>query len=263
MSNYVNITKIMNAGCGVGAAHVGIPMQVYRITDASNGDFLSDGNKLFQVFCDRAKMKRQDPAFESAERMETFWFELLINANPLNVGDILISTDPYLNAGSVVINGATDQYIGFCLAALPPIKHAIAARLDINATLYRPSITPTPTDIGAGDLPYFDSTLPVELPIVCINGQFQLGVLTDTASTIPIGTMPMNNFGAIFHNSTPNMPTQERRRVYVPPLPGFIPKAGDKLVTEQGSRYVLLSNYEQQVGTVGGQYLLEKELSGG
>jgi hypothetical protein len=50
--------------------------------------------------------------------------------------------------------------------------------------------------------------------------------------------------------------------MYVPPLNGFVPKAGDQLVLENGSRYILISNYGQDTGTVGGQYIAEKIVSG-
>lgn len=263
MANYVSITKIMNAGCGVGARHVGIPGWIYRVTSSSNGDIIQNSNRQFQVYADRAKMRRLDPAFESSERLETFWFELLINANPLQVGDIWVINDPYLNVGDVTVDFATTQFVAFCLAALSPIKHAIAARLDTNAQFYRASSVPTGTQIAASNLPYFNSTLPAELPVLCVNGQFQTGIVGDTACNIPIGTMPLNNAGNIYSAPTANMTTQERRRVYVPPLAGFTPKAGDKMVLTDGSRYVLLSNYGQQVGTVGGQFVAEKIISGG
>jgi hypothetical protein len=262
MTNYVNLTKILNRACGIGAAHIGVPGWIYRITSSSNGDFIQDANKQFQIWADRAKMKRFDPAFESDIRMETYWFELLINANPLQVGDVWVINDPYLNVGDVTVPFETTQFIAFAMAAMPPLKHAISARLDTNAQFYRPSLQPISTPIGPNTLPYFDSTLPNELPLLCINGNFQLGTVVDTASKIPVGTMPMNNSGAIYTAPTANMPIQERRRIYIPSLPGWTFKAGDKIVTEQGSRYVILSNYSQDIGTIGNQFLIEKITSG-
>jgi hypothetical protein len=252
----------MNRGCGVGARHIGIPGWIYRITPTSNGDIIQDSNKQFQIFADRAKMRRLDPAFESAERLETFWFELLLDALPLQLGDIWVINDPYLNVGAVTVPFPTTQYVGFVMAAMPPIKHAIAARVDTNARLYRPNLTPTTTNLGGTNMQYFDSTLPAELPVRCVNGQFQLGEVGQIAATIPIGTMPLNNTGNIYNQPTANVTSQERRRVYVPPLNGFTPKAGDQMILDNGSRYILISNYGQDVGTVGGQYIAEKIVSG-
>ena len=260
MSNYVSINRVMQNACGVGARLIGLPMGVYRIGPASNGDWINPNNLVLTTFADRQQMKRLDPAFESQQRMETFWYELLIDNNPLLLGDVLISHDHVYNQGAQVVNFPTDQFIGFCMAAMPPIKHSLSARLDVNAQFYRPNLQPA-SEIGG--VPYNDMTLPQELPIICSGGQFILGNVGDTASKIPIGTMPMNNSGNIYSVATANMPIQERRRVYVPPLSGFTLKAGDQMVTENGSRYVLLSNYFQDAGTVGGQYLAEKLVSGG
>lgn len=260
MSNYVSINRIMNHACGVGAARIGIPMGVYRLSNASNGDYIQPSNLLFSIHADRAQMRRDDPAFESSLRLETYWFELLINSNPLVLGDILVSQDRVYNQGAQIVEFPSDQFIGFCMAGMPPIKHAIAARLDINALIFTPSLAPS-KEIGG--VPYFDTTTPQDLPIVCKNGIYAPGLLTDVPSAVPVGTMPMNNGGSIYSSATANMPTQERRRVYIPPLPGYTPRAGDKLVLESGSRYVLLSNYTQLAGTVGTQALVEKIVTGG
>lgn len=249
----------MNAGCGVGARHIGIPMGVYRLTAASNGDWIQPQNLVFTTFADRAQMKRMDPAFESSQRLETFWFELLINNNPLLLGDILVSADQVYNQGAQVVNFPSDQFIGFCMAAMPPLKHSVAARLDVNAIFFTAATGPSGTVNGT---PYFDTTTPQELPIICANGQFAPGLTTDIPSAIPVGTMPMNNSGNIYSVATANMPTQERRRLYVPPMPGYTPRPGDKVILESGSRYVIVSNYTQMAGTVGGQYLIEKLVTG-
>ena len=262
MTNYVNITKQMNKGCGVGASHTGIPMKVYRITDTSNGDFIADANLLFQMWADRAHMQKREAAFESAERLETYWYELLINNNPLLLGDVLISSDPYLNAGYTTVTYSTGQFIGFCLAGQPPTDHAIAARLDTLAQFYRPNLDPTTETIGEQTVPYWDSTQPQSLPLLCVDGVFQLGATTDTAAKIPIGSMPLNNSGDIYSAPTANVTTQERRRIYVPPLPGFTLKATDEFIISDGSRYRLDSNYYQTAGTVGGQYMASKVVSG-
>jgi hypothetical protein len=233
---------------------VGVPMDLYRLNDSSVGNVIQDSNYLLSLPVDREPMKRGDPAYESSSRTDVFWFDVMLNGNVTQLGDILVLNDPYYGTNYVATPG-TDEFVGFCMAAESPIKNYLAARLNFYGQIFRPQVVPNASG-------YWDQTVTQELPLLLVDGNFVLGQLGQTASLVPMGSMPFRNRGEIYSAETANMPQKEQRFLYVPPLPGFELLAGDRILTESGSHYVLQSNYHQGVGTVGYQFLIEKLVSG-
>lgn len=256
MANWISLTRQIQHCYGVAAQHVGIPTDVYRLSINSNGDWIQPSNLIYPgVYVDREPMKAGTVGFESAKRMETFWYTLMCNCTPLLLGDIFIAQNVPLLVGSVTVTYPINEFIGFCLAENMPTRGPVAARLNTTAQLFTPSILPNNQN-------YYDSTLPNKMPIVCENGQFAPAPALSEGSNIPVGSMPFRNYGQIYNQPTANVTPAERRIVYIPPLPGYMPIAGDELVFADGSRYTVESNYQQRVGTVGTQAIVTKIVSG-
>lgn len=257
MANWISITRIAQHTYGVLALQVGIPMNVYRITSSSNGDWIQPNN-LFasNIRVDRQPMKKGDKGFESAKNLDTFWYELMADCTPFLVGDVFVSNDTVLNQGSVVTTFPNHEFIGLCLAENMPTRAPIAARINTTAQLYTPALVPNRQS-------YYDSTLPNKMPIICMDGQFQALNNGQIASFIPIAFMPARAAGNIYHQPTANVTQQERRLIYTPPLNGYRVIPGDEFVLPTGARYVVVGNYSQDSGTSGGQFLVEKVVSGG
>src|SRR6185437_14692947 len=255
MANYISITRILQMAYGAGAQIVGIPFNVYRIQNNGATNYIDSTNLIASnIRVDRQPVASGNKGFETTRRMEVMWWELMGNFNNFQVGDVFVSNDTVLNQGWVEVPYSSDDFIGFMLAENMPTRAPIGARLHTQAKLYTANILPNGSNI-------FDNTQPNKQPIVLSNGTFSPASM-GTAANIPIAYMPHRNYGDIYQPYTPNMTPMERRIVYVPPLNGYQPVAGDEFVFQDGSHYYIESNYHQDSGTVGNQFLCAKVVDG-
>lgn len=257
MTSWISITRILQNAYGVASVHIGIPMNVYRITPESNGDYIQPQNLIAQgIRVDRQPMSKTNKGFEGTKELNNFWYEIMANCNPFQIGDIFVSTDCVLNKGWVVTPYKSDEFIGLCLSENMPTRAPICARINTTAQLFTANCLPTSSG-------YFDGTNPNRQPIALQNGKFQPANAGQRAANIPIGVMTYRSYGGdIYGVPTPNMPPLEKRLVFIPALPGYQPVASDELIFKDGSRYVLDSNYHQDVGAVGGLYVARKFVTG-
>lgn len=257
MTSWISITRILQNAYGVAAVHIGIPMDVYRITPESNGDYIQPQNKIASgIRVDRQPLKKSDKGFEGTKELNNFWYEIMANCNPFQIGDIFVSADPVLNAGWVATPFQSDEFVGLCLAENFPTRAPICARINTTAQLYTANCLPTPDH-------YFNGTNPNRQPIVLQNGKFGPLNAGQTAAKLPVGVMTYRSYGGdIYNQDTPNTPPLEKRLVFIPALNGYQPIASDELIFQDGSRYVLDSNYHQDAGTVGGIYVVRKFVTG-
>ena len=263
-TTWISVTRIAQHAYGVAAQHVGIPMNIYRISPNSSGDWIQPQNLYAQNRrVDRQPSPAGNKGFETSKKNEVFWFELMADCNDLLVGDVFVSTDPVLNKGWVTVNYDSTEFIGLCLAENMPTRAPVAARLNTMAQFFTPSISPS-TQTGLVPVQnYYDSTLPNKQAIILENGKFTRANAGQIAANIPIAFMPFRNFGEIYNQPTMNVTGSERRLIYVPPMNGYQPVAGDEFVIVDGSRYVMESNYHQDSGTAGNQFVCFKIVSGG
>jgi hypothetical protein len=264
MSNYVSINRILQSAYGVLAQVTGIPWVVYRIQPSASGNYIQPQNQIAtNVMMDRRPMAGNNPGFEGDKELKTFWYEIIGNCLPFQVGDVFVSNDKVFNTGDVTTPYRSDEFVGMCLAENMPTMQPIMARINTVAQLYTPNIYPTNQSGITPQQNYYDSTLPNMQAIVLENGQFIPANAGQQASYIPIGVLSRRSYGGdIYEQPTANMPPQEKRIIFVPALPGYQPKAADQLVMLDGSRYRLDSNYHQSVGTCGGLYIARKHVTG-
>lgn len=258
MTDYQDITYVANMAYGIGAAIIAPPFSAYRIQPESSGNYVQPQNLLSKcVPVDRRPMKSSDDSFEGPSDLKNFWYELMGNFNCYLVGDVFILNRAPLNKGWVSTTYPSTEFTGFCLAENYPTRHAIGARLNTTAQLYTSSTKPDPNG-------HFDSTYGNRMPIILQNGKFASLNAGQIAAEIPVGVMPHRSYGgAIYNQSTANMPPLEKRLVYMPPLNGYQPVASDELLFTDGSRYIIESNYHQTTGTSGGIYICRKHVTGG
>jgi hypothetical protein len=255
--SYISITRILQSAYGVAAQQVGPPFSVYRTTDNSSGNLIQPQNLIADnVRVDRQVMKAGDKAFEGTKDLPNFWYKIMANCNSFLVGDIFILKDLPLNRGWVSTTYKTAEFTGFCLAENMPTRHPIGARLNTTAQLYTSSCLPTAAN-------YFDSTTPNLMPIILVNGKYTPLNAGQEAAVIPVGMMPYRSYGGNLYNQpTPDQPPVEKRLVYMPQLEGYQPRASDRLIFADGSRYDIDSNYHQASGASGGLYVCRKYVTG-
>jgi hypothetical protein len=261
MVNYVTIQQKIDHGRQIGAQKVGQPYSVYRLGPNSNGNFLDPGNL---VASNVPVMRRSVPdtkSLETAVRQGTHWYELIGSFSPFLVGDVFVQTDPVYGPGATSVDFQTDQINAFCLASHAPIKKSIGGRIDRTVTIYRPQVGPTADARG----PFFMETLDQAEPLRILNGQCIIDAPGAKPAQIPAGFMiyyrPYGHDQ--FAPQTKGMTKPTLWFVYIPPLPGFIFREGDRIVEPTGERYVVYNPYRQDTGQAGFQLVVEREIGAG
>lgn len=254
--DYTTWENLVNEVSGVGATLVGKPYQVYRITSASNGNFIQPANLVFpNFFLERDKDDSSDPGRETLGN-GVFWYKLLADLTLCQVGDVFIQNDPFFGVGHTIAPFGTEQFVGLGLAEYDALKLPIAGRLDRNIQVYRPPLAPN------SDL-YWDTTRTSGSALVCVAGQFILipAIETPTASLIPAGMQMDKKARGNIIVDTPDVPPITRWSCYVPPLPGFTFRQGDEIVSQEGRRFKVENEYEQSTGVSGSQLVLTEYVS--
>lgn len=250
--SYAGIQRDIDFGRGEAANVLGQPYDVYRITATSNGDVIATANRIAQNVRVLRKARRVQPdAVESPAAMGTLFYQLVADFRNFQVGDVFVQMDAAYGSGHTEVAG-TEQFNGFVLASHAPIKQAVGARVTTLVQVKRQSAEPDARQA-------WNTTNDATLPLVLANGSFSLGAATATASLIPAGMLP------VFRPQgqridAPGMPQQPLIAFYMPPLPGFQLLEGDRIIAQDGSRYVVLNPYGQDVGIVGYQMTLEREM---
>ncbi len=247
-------TVARNKDYGIGQAGraIGPPCSVYRAT--GSGDFIQSGNLLqagLNIFrrISTSKADQESPTHSFG----TMFYELLFDATFFQVGDVVVENDPFYGAGGTEVDYATVQFEAYCLAYHGPIKTVMGARIDRTAQIFRPIEAPDSTN-------YFSPTIGENVaPLVCTSGVWGLGSKGDTPSRVPVGMMAMPRDRDTVFRGAPGDTGLTIWFCYVPPLNGFNPREGDRILIDSG-RYVVKHPYQQQAGLVGSQLMVSREI---
>jgi hypothetical protein len=262
---YAELTNIQDMVQGIGATISGQPYKVYRIQRTTSGDPIQPSSMISDCFpCWRELLagKKHMEGFESAKAMEIYWFMLGADFRCSIVGDVFLLNDPLFGPGrtQVAYNSAqaetgmpTNQINGFALAIHPVLRIPIGGRLDRFIQIFRPATT---TASG-----YLDTTLHAANPLILANGSFSLGDNNQVASNIPAGFMAVKRDKGFQLPDVPEVGMKTRFSCYTPPLPGFTPVEGDIVVDSYSGQYRIINCWNQQVGLVGNQFVLERQVS--
>lgn len=268
MVNYARIQHKIDKGLGIAGKHLGPLYTAYRIGSAATGDFPSGWTS---VGVGRIMLRRQtDSTIQSALLASgTMWFDVVGNMEFFYLGDVFQLTDgtysPGLSYGANATSvPGTPQFSGFALAWHAPVDEPIGARVDRRVQIYRPMGPPDQSLTDQGGT--WRATTYAASPLVLRSGVFSFvdpytGV---AASYVPGGVASTDRppRGHLF--SPPSIPSDmqvPRYFMYIPPLPGYLPSEGDRIVDESGARYVITNPYHQEAGVVGNQLGVERRIS--
>jgi hypothetical protein len=254
--DYAGIQNKLNYGRGKEAKVLGPPFNVYRLNSSSTGAVIAPSNKIAtNISARRKKLKTGDASFETDIGPGTYWYEIIADLTQFRVGDVFVLNDPVYGAGFTSVGFDTLEFEAFAMAGERPTTKAVAGRIDRNITVFRPNFGP---DSGG----YGKQTLDNDFPIVLNTGTFSLGAVGDTPAQIPAGFMALARpSGGPMFPETPNMTEHTQWRCYVPPLPGFTFREGDRIIAPDESRYVVVHPYRQEAGLVGSQLLMRREVA--
>jgi hypothetical protein len=254
---YIDVQNQIQAGLRLAANEIGVPHSIYRVGSQSNGDVLNAENLIAQNVLVRTTVAyggQMRLALETEKQMGMLWYNLVFDCRPFQVGDIFVNTDPVYNAGATGVSYPTLEFKGFALADRSPEKKNLGGRLNLQAYINRMSAGPDSSD-------RYDRTNLNAQPLILTNGQFALGTPGETGSLIPMGLLTSGrSYG---DRAFDQIPGEERKSgwvCYVPPLPGFHFKAGDRIITELGARYTVIVPFGQEIGASGFQLFLEREV---
>lgn len=261
MTNYVQIQRHIDYGRGKAAQRLGPPFDVYRLNARSAGDFITPANLIRSGFPVFRRSSKDDKTLETPMRQGTHWYELVADMTGLLVGDVFVQRDPVYGVGATSITEPTDQFNGFALASHAPVRKTMGGRLDREVFVYRASSSPGQRD------GYWHNALDSMQPLVLIEGEYRLAAPGAQPSKVPTGFMVYyRQYG---HDQYPPQVQGITKPTlwfaYVPPLPGWAFREGDRLVeppfnSQPGARYVVANPYSQDTGQVGSQLVIEREV---
>jgi hypothetical protein len=268
MANYGSIQRHIDKGRGIAAKHLGPPFLAYRVGPTSSGDFPGGwispiSGATFPLF----RRRMGDSDIEVSMRGTTVWYTIIADMTDFLLGDVFVQDDPPYKPGvsygaGATILPATDEINAMALAWHPPVNKSVGARLDHLMTIYRPSNIPA---VMPDNRQYWKSTFDNDLPLVLSNGTYSFGTPgIDNASRVPVGVMSHPRKGENLFD--PRIPGVEKVRpghwfIYVPPLPGYLPREGDALVSAGNARYTVTTAFEQRAGVVGYQLICDRKIA--
>lgn len=258
MANYVHIQRLIDRGLGIAARNIGQPMSAYRLQANGAVNFLDTANLVqANVMVYRQPSGAGKLGIEGVT-LGSPLYELFGDFNTFYVGDVFVQTDPAFptgyGPGATLADFSTVEINAFCLAFHGPLKKIIGARIDRLAQIYRMAS-------AADTNGYLSAETAASLPVVLSDGTFSVGAVGATAAFVPIGMASLPRWRGRLFADIPTSTNEVVWVAYAPPLPGFLFKEGDRLVLQDGSRYVVQNPYEQMAGLAGSQLMVEREIS--
>ncbi len=255
--DYRSAMLLIDRARGMAGAILGPPCSVYRVGATASGNYLDVAQRVTTGLRVGRRQTGSKDLIE-APIMGSIFYSLLIDATSLEVGDVLVENDPYYGEGATEVDFATTQFEAYAIAYHGPFKQTMAARVDRLCTIYRP------TDAPAASAGAWTPTLPNLAPVVLSAGAFGLGTVGATPSQIPLGLTSHVRTKHDLFKALPGTTDSLAYFGYVPALPGWLPKEGDRLVdSSSGDRYVIEHPYTQQAGLAGSQLVLSRQIAGG
>ena len=252
--DYRSAMLLIDRSRGMAGAILGPPCSVYRVGATASGNYLDVGQRV-QTGLRVGRRQTGSKDLIEAPIMGGIFYTLLANAEGLEVGDVIVENDPYYGEGATEVDFATTQFEAYALAYHGPFKQTMAARVDRLCTIYRPTDAPVS---GA-----WTPTNPNMAPVVLSAGAFSLGAVGATPTQIPLG---LTSHVRTKHDLFKGLPGTTDALVYfgyVPALPGWLPREGDRLIdSSTGDRYSIQHPYTQQAGLGGSQMVLSRQIAG-
>lgn len=267
MVNYASVQDRIDYGKGKAANKLGQPYTVYRITSAAAGDF-PNGWVTVETSVPVLRRRVNERLIESAlEYSGTLWYNITADMTDFLLGDVFVCTDPAYNPGvsygtgaTAIPGGSVFEINSFTFCWHQPINKAIGARIDRRCQILRPLGVPDRRPDGSNSWRQANDKA---TPLILNKGVYSFAAPASTGSWIPIGlsATARPGKGDNFPPAVPGMIGYSRYYGFVPHLPGYEPSEGDRIITEDGARYVVHNPYRQEEGVVGQQLALERTIS--
>lgn len=273
MGNAASLQAQMEAAFGQAAAQTGQPYSAYRVTASSSGDFpggwATVGTNVL-IYKTRMSSTAAGTIESALLSPGTMFFSMVADMSNYLLGDVFVLSDAaYVagvsyGAGATSIVGPTLEINALALAWHPPVFTPVGGRISHRIRIYRPQNAPEVVANADGSQTYvWRQTDYHGLPLILSNGVYAFGSIGSTPSWVPAGISGTErpSRGANFPPSVPGIPYIPRYFSYLPPLPGYEPTEGDRIMTEDGARYVVVNPYKQEVGFVGAQMSIDRVIS--
>lgn len=263
MPNAYKIQRKIDEGRGKAARALGGPFNVYRLQANAATNYIDPLNLVASDYL-VYHLQKGASAFRGSYEGSSIGvplFDIIGDMTPFYVGDVFIDADGAYNpdgsggygAGATSVIFSTLEIYGWCLGFHGPIKKSIGARLDRLANIYTLAS-------GADANGYFSAGTNSSLPLKIVNGQVVVGAVTDTPALIPVGLASKPRWRSDLIKAIPTTTGEVEYLAYVPPLPGYTLHEGDRIVLQDGSRYVVQLPWEQEVGFAGSQMSVKREV---
>jgi hypothetical protein len=249
MADYTTIMAHIDRGRGIAATHLGPPFDVYRVQYNAALNMLDPANLVAEGVPVFRRTRQSSDMIEGTHGKAIIW-EVIGDMSPYILGDLFLQQDKVYGVGATIVPFPTQQFICFCLAFHGPVKKSVGVFLNRFVNISR-------NLSGADTNGYLSGDSNATVPLILVNGQFQLGTAGQTPTNVPVGVDISERWRAELFRDIPASIGQGVRYIYVPPLPGFDFKEGDWLHTSaqppfgSGAIYRVNTLFEQQTGFVG------------
>lgn len=268
MVNYARIQHKIDKGLGIAGRHLGPGYTATRVDVNASGDFPSGWSVIASKVPVFLRRTSDSKIFSSLLASGTMWFDVIGNMERFLLGDVFQLADaPYapgrsFGVGATSVAGAL-QFNGFGLAWHAPVDEPVGARLDRRLRIVRPQ-GPADTNLATGGQTWRATTY-ASAPLVLTDGVFSFEdpYSGQEPSWVPGGFASTDRppRGRLLSPpTTPGDMSIPRYFVYLPPLPGYVPKEGDRIIEESGARYIVTNAYRQTAGVVGAQLGVERRI---
>lgn len=259
--DWANIHRKMSYGAGKEAKVLGPPWDVFRVGAGAVGNFFdieqkiaSNINASYDVMSAAVRH-----SLEGEKAPSIIYYEIKCDmiGQGVKVGDVFLSADQTFQIGCNKVTFETTDVNAFCFCQGSPGKPFLAVRINKLARVFRQSSNSSAENDNDAWAPGLDNVLPV----ILASGRFYLAPTIGMEGTvIPVGLFPVPRpYGDKSLTSTPGAVRKSGWACYVPPLPGFHLKEGDRLQTVDGANYYVIFPSYQETGAVGTYMFLERE----
>lgn len=255
--NYVHAQNLIDKGRGKAALRLGQPYDVYRLQPNAAQNFLDPVNRIATGVL---ILRRPDRSLANVEGtlLTLVPWETVGDFRNWLVGDVFLQNDEIFGEGYTLVDYSSLEFDAFCLAFHGPVKKTMGARLDRTCRIIRPLET------GTDPNGYLSGDISKGAPLKLANGKFVFGsqseAITDGA-LIPVGFASHTRARGDILSEIPSTTGVAIFMLYLPPLPGYTVREGDRIEAGDGSRYVVQNPYEQEAGMAGSQITCTRQVS--
>jgi hypothetical protein len=248
--NNRGIQRHIDRGRGKAALRLGMPHSVYRLQNNTSVNYLDPANIValnVPIFWHMGVVVKD----YEGPKLGPLSMEVIGDFTNYEIGDVFIRTDPYYGQGSTTVPWDQDEFLGFALASHAPVHKTLGGWLNHYAMIYRPEGAPDANG-------YYSTDTSSSQPLALVNGIFTFEAPGSLPAFIPSGWTSHERLYGMMFSGVPTSTPMSRWLAYLPVLPGYVPREGDRIQFQDGSSYVVIHPYAQNTGFVGSQIICDR-----